>query len=202
MLNDILDFVSIMSIDDYNLLLSKIEKLEDQFAISIKSLYYIGNKDYLVVEFEVIPYFLSPTLAVNYLLKYLNFICLRLEYSPYVFCKKEGDIIDLIYDAYDGNTEEDFKKDLLSTAERYEILFDLCDEIKGSSELFLEQPDILNMELCHIPLDETTEELFVEKSILSIYNKKTDTVSTIDITKGVPYNFFKLIFVKKLDKKQ
>lgn len=198
-----LNAVFIMDADQYRYYEQMAEGVEQVAIIDEWGRYPLadGDCDYYVVEVNVEARLSSKTELVRFLATAFKFICLRIEGTTGVFVSSEADLNDLYEDFYKhrGNGKS-LQKDLLTTKERYNLIFQSNSYWNLFTTLCLMYTDELDSDMILIDLDETTPELFSIEDEVVVVEELSGETHTIDLTVGIPDNFLTFNVLKKLEK--
>lgn len=199
-MNEILDLVFIMDEEQYK----RFEKFADQvmqvvildeiakYELSVISGYY-------VVQVSAMSTMRDKKELIRFLSAGLRYICMRVEGSPYIWFPCEGDAIDLWLDFYERQGSQYFLKDMLTIKERFNLIFEANSYWSKHTALSLFWFDDLDEESILIELTEHTPELFSNEDELVVTNEFTGEVHNIDLTLGIPEDYFTIMVLKKLE---
>lgn len=183
--------VCIMNEDQYDELGKKIDAWSRSVEIIEEYKYEIKHTGYFVLELSIMASY-DITNLIRFLANHLEYYCMRVQGTNGIFCKCQGDVIDLKADAYSNLEAVDFVKDMLTCEERYEAIFDANSYFSKfeALELMLTHEDV-------VELDCVTPELFVEEAEFTVFSPYTGEVHNIDISIGIdPTKFYFIILHK------
>lgn len=183
--------VCIMNEDQYDELGKKIDAWSRSVEIIEEYKYELKHTGYFVLELSIMASYDIANL-IRFLANHLEYYCMRVQGTNGIFCKCQGDIIDLKADAYSNLEAVDFVKDMLTCEERYEAIFDANSYFSKfeALELMLTHEDV-------VELDCVTPELFVEEAEFTVFSPYTGEVHNIDISIGIdPAKFYFIILHK------
>ena len=199
-MSEVIDLVFIMDDEQYK----RFEKFADQvmqvvildeiakYELSILSGYY-------VVQVSAMSGMRDKKELIRFLSAGLRYVCMRVEGSPYIWFPNEGDAIDLWLDFYERHGSQYFLKDMLTIKERFNLIFEANSYWSKHTALSLFWFDDLDEESVLIELTEHTPELFSDDDELVVTNEFTGEVHNIDLTLGIPENYFTIMVLKKLE---
>lgn len=201
-MTNILDLVLIMDQEQRK----RLDKFADQVAqivlIDEIASYELGVfSEYYVVQISVASTMTDKRELIRFLSAGLRYICMRVEGSPFIWFPNEGDGVDLWLDFYERTGSASFLKDMTTIKERYKLIFESNSYWTELSELKLVYADPLDEEMVLIDLTEHTPEIFTEEDELVITNEFTGEVHSIDLTVGIPEDYFTIAVLKKLENK-
>lgn len=201
-MTNILDLVLIMDQEQRK----RLDKFADQVAqvvlIDEVASYELGVfSEYYVVQLSVASTMTDKRELIRFLSAGLRYICMRVEGSPFIWFPNEGDGVDLWLDFYERTGSASFLKDMTTIKERYKLIFESNSYWTELSELKLVYTDPLDDEMVLIDLTEHTPEIFTEEDELVITNEFTGEVHGIDLTVGIPEDYFTIAVLKKLENK-
>ena len=199
-MDEILDLVFIMDEEQYK----RFEKFSEQitqvvvldeiakYELSVISGYY-------VVQVSALSTMRSKKELIRFLAAGLKYLCMRVEGSPYIWFPCEGDAVDLWLDLYEYKGSQYFLKDMLTIKERFNLIFEANSHWPKHTVLSLFWFDNLDEESVLIELTEHTQELFSSEDELIITNEFTGEAHNIDLTIGIPKDYFTIMVPKKLE---
>ena len=201
-MTNVLDLVLIMDQEQRK----RLDKFADQVAqvvlIDEIASYELGVfSEYYVVQISVASTMTDKRELIRFLSAGLRYICMRVEGSPFIWFPNEGDGVDLWLDFYERTGSASFLKDMTTIKERYKLIFEANSYWTELSELKLVYADPLDEEMVLIDLTEHTPEIFTEEDELVITNEFTGEVHSIDLTIGIPEDYFTIAVLKKLENK-
>jgi hypothetical protein len=184
----------------------RLDKFADQVAqvvlIDEMASYELGVfSEYYVVQLSVASTMTDKRELIRFLSAGLRYVCMRVEGSPFIWFPNEGDGVDLWLDFYERTGSASFLKDMTTIKERYKLIFESNSYWTELSELKLVYADPLDEEMVLIDLTEHTPEIFTEEDELVITNEFTGEVHSIDLTVGIPEDYFTIAVLKKLENK-
>lgn len=188
---DMISVVCIMDEDQYDELGKKIDAWSRSIEIIEEYKYELKHTGYFVLELSVMASYDIENL-IRFLANHLEYYCMRVQCTNGIFCKCQGDIIDLKADVYSNLEAVDFVKDMLTCEERYNAIFDANSYFSKfeALELMLTHQDV-------VELDCVTPELFVEEAEFTVFSPYTGEVHNIDISIGIdPAKFYFIILHK------
>ena len=154
---------------------------------------------YYVVQVSAMSAMRDKKELIRFLSAGLRYVCMRVEGSPYIWFPNEGDAIDLWLDFYERRGSQYFLKDMLTIKERFNLIFEANSYWTKHTALSLFWFDDLDEDSVLIELTEHTPELFSEDGELVITNEFTGEVHNIDLTIGLPEDYFTIMVLKKLE---
>lgn len=201
-MTNVLDLVLIMDQEQRK----RLDKFADQVAqvvlIDEMASYELGVfSEYYVVQLSVASTMTDKRELIRFLSAGLRYVCMRVEGSPFIWFPNEGDGVDLWLDFYERTGSASFLKDMTTIKERYKLIFESNSYWTELSELKLVYADPLDEEMVLIDLTEHTPEIFTEEDELVITNEFTGEVHSIDLTVGIPEDYFTIAVLKKLENK-
>lgn len=197
----ILDMVFIMDDEQYK----RLQKFADQVAqvaiIDEIAKYELGMlSGYYVIQLSVMSGLRDKKEIIRFLSAGLHYICFRVEGSPYIYFKNEGDITDLWFDFYEKAEDKTFLKDMMTIQERYEMVFESNCYWAKHTPLSLMYTDDLDEDTVITELNHYTTELFVPENELVIIHEFSGEAHNVDLTVGIPDDYFVITVPKTLDK--
>lgn len=199
-MSEVMDFVFIMDEEQYK----RFEKFADQVA-QVVLLDEIGKYDlsilsgYSVVQVSAMTSMRDKKELIRFLAMGLRYVCMRAEGSPYIWFPCEGDAIDLWLDFYERLGTKTFLKDMLTIKERFNLIFEANSYWSKHTVLSLFYTEFLDADATLIDLTEHTPELFTNEDELVITNEFTGEVHNVDLTLGIPDDYFTIMVLKKLE---
>lgn len=201
MINDILNIIIIGTEEQVNNLANHKTELSYGFTYDVIAAYPIKNynSDYYCAQVELTTFGVSSEGLISYLLSKIDYICFRTEGSPFIFVKNLDDLEDLKEDCYNyTGAEDELKKDLLTMQERHDFIFEIETHLDLWAELILHF--IHNGKSYAASLDPDTIELFTDDSVYEIEDATTGEMYKVDLTTGMPEDYFSFVVEKNLDK--
>lgn len=199
-MNEVVDFVFIMDEEQYK----RFEKFADQVA-QVVLLDEIAKYDlsllsgYSVIQVSAMTSMRDKKELIRFLAMGLRYVCMRAEGSPYIWFPCEGDALDLWLDFYERRGSETFLKDMLTIKERFNLIFEANSYWTKNTVLSLLYTEFLGDDATLIELTDSTPELFTDEDDLVITNEFTGEVHNIDLTLGIPDDYFTIMVPKKLE---
>lgn len=199
-MNEVVDFVFIMDEEQYK----RFEKFADQVA-QVVLLDEIAKYDlsllsgYSVIQVSAMTSMRDKKELIRFLAMGLRYVCMRAEGSPYIWFPCEGDALDLWLDFYERRGSETFLKDMLTIKERFNLIFEANSYWTKHTVLSLLYTEFLGDDATLIELTDSTPELFTDEDDLVITNEFTGEVHNIDLTLGIPDDYFTIMVPKKLE---
>lgn len=199
-MNEVVDFVFIMDEEQYK----RFEKFADQVAqvvlldeIAKYNLSLLSG--YSVIQVSAMTSMRDKKELIRFLAMGLRYVCMRAEGSPYIWFPCEGDALDLWLDFYERRGSETFLKDMLTIKERFNLIFEANSYWTKNTVLSLLYTEFLGDDATLIELTDSTPELFTDEDDLVITNEFTGEVHNIDLTLGIPDDYFTIMVPKKLE---
>lgn len=199
-MNEVIDLVFIMDDDQYK----RFEKFADQVmqvvVLDEMAKYELGAlSGYYVVQVSALSSMRDKNELIRFLSAGLRYVCMRVEGSPYIWFPNEGDAVDLWLDFYERQGSQYFLKDMLTIKERYKLILESNSYWTEVSVLSLVYMDPLDEETVLLDLTDHTPELFTDDDDLVITNEFTGEVHSVDLTIGIPEDYFTIMVLKKLE---
>lgn len=199
-MNEVIDLVFIMDDEQYK----RFEKFADQVmqvvVLDEMAKYELGAlSGYYVIQVSALSSMRDKSELIRFLAAGLRYVCMRVEGSPYIWFPCEGDAIDLWLDFYERQGSQYFLKDMLTIKERYKLILASNSYWTEISVLSLVYTDPLDEEAVLLDLTDHTPELFTDDDDLVITNEFTGEVHSVDLTIGIPEDYFTIMVLKKLE---
>ena len=199
-MSEVIDLVFIMDDDQYK----RFEKFADQVmqvvVLDEMAKYELGAlSGYYVVQVSALSSMRDKNELIRFLSAGLRYVCMRVEGSPYIWFPNEGDAVDLWLDFYERQGSQYFLKDMLTIKERYKLILESNSYWTEVSVLSLVYMDPLDEETVLLDLTDHTPELFTDDDDLDITNEFTGEVHSVDLTIGIPEDYFSIMVLKKLE---
>lgn len=202
-MSEVMDFVFIMDDEQYK----RFEKFADQVA-QVVLLDEIARYDlsilsgYSVVQVSAMASMREKKELIRFLALGLRYVCMRAEGSPYIWFPCEGDAVDLWLDFYEQRGTESFLVDMMTIKERFNLIFESNSYWSKHTVLSLLYADSLDAEATLVDLTEHTPELFANEYEMVVMNEFTGEVHNVDLTLGLPRDYFVIMVPKKLENKK
>lgn len=199
-MNEVIDLVFIMDDEQYK----RFEKFADQVmqvvVLDEMAKYELGAlSGYYVIQVSALSSMRDKNELIRFLSVGLRYVCMRVEGSPYIWFPNEGDAVDLWLDFYERQGSQYFLKDMLTIKERYKLILESNSYWTEVSVLSLVYADPLDEETVLLDLTDHTPELFTDDDDLVITNEFTGEVHSVDLTIGIPEDYFTIMVLKKLE---
>lgn len=199
-MSEVIDLVFIMDDDQYK----RFEKFADQVmqvvVLDEMAKYELGAlSGYYVIQVSALSSMRDKNELIRFLSAGLRYVCMRVEGSPYIWFPNEGDAVDLWLDFYERQGSQYFLKDMLTIKERYKLILASNSYWTEISVLSLVYADPLDEETVLLDLTDHTTELFTDDDDLVITNEFTGEVHSVDLTIGIPEDYFTIMVPKKLE---
>jgi hypothetical protein len=199
-MSEVIDLVFIMDDDQYK----RFEKFADQVmqvvVLDEMAKYELGAlSGYYVIQVSALSSMRDKNELIRFLSAGLRYVCMRVEGSPYIWFPNEGDAVDLWLDFYERQGSQYFLKDMLTIKERYKLILESNSYWTEVSVLSLIYMDPLDEETVLLDLTDHTPELFTDDDDLVITNEFTGEVHSVDLTIGIPEDYFTIMVLKKLE---
>jgi hypothetical protein len=199
-MSEVIDLVFIMDDDQYK----RFEKFADQVmqvvVLDEMAKYELGAlSGYYVILVSALSSMRDKNELIRFLSAGLRYVCMRVEGSPYIWFPNEGDAVDLWLDFYERQGSQYFLKDMLTIKERYKLILESNSYWTEVSVLSLVYMDPLDEETVLLDLTDHTPELFTDDDDLVITNEFTGEVHSVDLTIGIPEDYFTIMVLKKLE---
>lgn len=199
-MSEVIDLVFIMDDEQYK----RFEKFADQVmqvvVLDEIAKYELGAlSGYYVVQVSALSSMRDKNELIRFLSAGLRYVCMRVEGSPYIWFPNEGDAVDLWLDFYERQGSQYFLKDMLTIKERYKLILASNSYWTEISVLSLVYADPLDEETVLLDLTDHTPELFTDDDDLVITNEFTGEVHSVDLTIGIPEDYFTIMVPKKLE---
>lgn len=199
-MSEVIDLVFIMDDDQYK----RFEKFADQVmqvvVLDEMAKYELGAlSGYYVIQVSALSSMRDKNELIRFLSAGLRYVCMRVEGSPYIWFPNEGDAVDLWLDFYERQGSQYFLKDMLTIKERYKLILESNSYWTEVSVLSLVYMDPLDEETVLLDLTDHTPELFTDDDDLVITNEFTGEVHSVDLTIGIPEDYFTIMVLKKLE---
>lgn len=199
-MSEVIDLVFIMDDDQYK----RFEKFADQVmqvvVLDEMAKYELGAlSGYYVIQVSALSSMRDKSELIRFLSAGLRYVCMRVEGSPYIWFPNEGDAVDLWLDFYERQGSQYFLKDMLTIKERYKLILESNSYWTEVSVLSLVYMDPLDEETVLLDLTDHTPELFTDDDDLVITNEFTGEVHSVDLTIGIPEDYFTIMVLKKLE---
>lgn len=199
-MSEVIDLVFIMDDDQYK----RFEKFADQVmqvvVLDEMAKYELGAlSGYYVIQVSALSSMRDKNELIRFLSAGLRYVCMRVEGSPYIWFPNEGDAVDLWLDFYERQGSQYFLKDMLTIKERYKLILASNSYWTEISVLSLVYVDPLDEETVLLDLTDHTPELFTDDDDLVITNEFTGEVHSVDLTIGIPEDYFTIMVPKKLE---
>ena len=199
-MSEVIDLVFIMDDDQYK----RFEKFADQVmqvvVLDEMAKYELGAlSGYYVIQVSALSSMRDKNELIRFLSAGLRYVCMRVEGSPFIWFTNEGDANDLWLDFYERVGSPSFLKDMLTMKERYEMVFNSSSHWNKHQALTLMYTDGFDAEATLVDLNEHTQELFCSDDELVILDEKSGEVHDVNLTLGIPENYFTIVVPKKLE---
>lgn len=199
-MSEVIDLVFIMDDEQYK----RFEKFADQVmqvvVLDEMAKYELGAlSGYYVIQVSALSSMRDKNELIRFLSAGLRYVCMRVEGSPYIWFPNEGDAVDLWLDFYERQGSQYFLKDMLTIKERYKLILASNSYWTEISVLSLVYADPLDEETVLLDLTDHTTELFTDDDDLVITNEFTGEVHSVDLTIGIPEDYFTIMVPKKLE---
>lgn len=199
-MSEVIDLVFIMDDDQYK----RFEKFANQVmqvvVLDEMAKYELGAlSGYYVIQVSALSSMRDKNELIRFLSAGLRYVCMRVEGSPYIWFPNEGDAVDLWLDFYERQGSQYFLKDMLTIKERYKLILESNSYWTEVSVLSLVYMDPLDEETVLLDLTDHTPELFTDDDDLVITNEFTGEVHSVDLTIGIPEDYFTIMVLKKLE---
>lgn len=199
-MTNIIDIVFIMDEAQKSRLETFANQVSDVVLLDEIASYDLGIlSGYSVVQVSAMTGMRDFKELIRFLSVGLRYVCMRVEGSPYIWFNNEGDVNDLWLDFYERVGTPSFLKDMLTIKERYEMVFKSNSYWSKGHVLTLMYIDGFDAESTLIDLNEHTQELFCSDDELVILDEHTGEVHDINLTLGIPENYFTIAVPKKLE---
>lgn len=199
-MNEIVDLVFVMDDEQYK----RFEKFSEQ-VIQVVILDEMAKYDlgafsgYSVIQVSAMSSMRDKQELIRFLSMGLRYVCMRVEGSPFIWFPNEGDANDLWLDFYEKNGSIYFLKDMLTIRERYNLIFEANSFWSKSAVLSLFDIDSFDEDPVLIDLTEHSIELFTDEEELVIMDEMSGEVHNVDLTIGIPDNYFTIVVPKRLE---
>ena len=148
------------------------------------------NSGYYVVEINISSGLKTQEETLRFLTTAFKFICLRIAGTQQVFVSSLGDLNDLYEDFYNKRSKgQSLQKDLLTTAERYNMIIQSLGQWSMFVNLCMIYTDDGETDVALIDLNETTPELFGPEDIISLMNETTGEVHKVNLIENIDKGF-------------
>jgi hypothetical protein len=199
-MSEVIDLVFVMDDEQYK----RFEKFADQVmqvvVLDEMAKYELGAlSGYYVIQVSALSSMRDKNELIRFLSAGLRYVCMRVEGSPYIWFPNEGDAVDLWLDFYERQGSQYFLKDMLTIKERYQLILESNSYWTEVSVLSLVYMDPLDEETVLLDLTDHTPELFTDDDDLVITNEFTGEVHSVDLTIGIPEDYFTIMVLKKLE---
>ena len=199
-MTNIIDMVFIMDEAQKSRLETFANQVSDVVLLDEIASYDLGIlSGYSVVQVSAMTGMRDFKELIHFLSVGLRYVCMRVEGSPYIWFHNEGDANDLWLDFYEKVGTPSFLKDMLTIKERYEMVFKSNSYWGKGHVLTLMYMDGFDAESTLIDLNEHTPELFCSDDELVVLDEHTGEVHDINLTLGIPENYFTIAVPKKLE---
>ena len=203
-MKEIIDLVFIMDDEQYK----RFEKFADQ-VIQVVVLDEMAKYDlgpltgHYVIQVSAMSSMRDKQELIRFLSAGLRYICMRVEGSPYIWFPNEGDANDLWLDFYERTGSLTFLKDMLTIRERYNLIFEANSFWSKDAKLSMfYAEDFLDEDPMLISLTENSTELFTDEEELVITDEQTGEVHSVDISIGIPDDYFVIAVPERLENKK
>lgn len=197
-----LNAVFIMDEDQYKYYENLADSISQTVIVDEVGRYPLGKQDcgYYAVEVEALAGFPKKEELIRFLVTAFKYVCLRIEGTTQVFTSSAEDLNDLYEDFYSGRGGgKSLQKDLLTTKERFELIFKSNSYWNLFTSLCLIYADELVDDMMLIDLNENTPELFSAEDEVLITEELTGETHNIDLTIGISKDFLTFNVLKKLE---
>jgi hypothetical protein len=199
-MNNIIDIVFIMDEGQKNRFEIFANQVSEVVLLDEIASYDLGIlSGYQVVQVSAMTGMRDIKEIIRFLSAGLRYVCMRVEGSPYIWFPNEGDAVDLWLDFYERQGSQYFLKDMLTIKERYKLILESNSYWTEVSVLSLIYMDPLDEETVLLDLTDHTPELFTDDDDLVITNEFTGEVHSVDLTIGIPEDYFTIMVLKKLE---
>lgn len=199
-MNNIIDIVFIMDEGQKNRFEIFANQVSEVVLLDEIASYDLGIlSGYQVVQVSAMTGMRDIKEIIRFLSAGLRYVCMRVEGSPFIWFTNEGDANDLWLDFYERVGSPSFLKDMLTMKERYEMVFNSSSYWNKHQALTLMYTDGFDAEATLVDLNEHTQELFCSDDELVVMDEKSGEVHDVNLTLGIPENYFTIVVPKKLE---
>ena len=199
-MNNIIDIVFIMDEGQKNRFEIFANQVSEVVLLDEIASYDLGIlSGYQVVQVSAMTGMRDIKEIIRFLSAGLRYVCMRVEGSPFIWFTNEGDANDLWLDFYERVGSPSVLKDMLTMKERYEMVFNSSSYWNKHQALTLMYTDGFDAEATLVDLNEHTQELFCSDDELVVLDEKSGEVHDVNLTLGIPENYFTIVVPKKLE---